>query len=51
MAKLSDKEIGTRLGQLLVGIVDLIAEIDGTSREQVLESLFTEWWQERITEP
>lgn len=51
MAELTDKEIGTRLGLLLVGIVDLIAEIDGISRQQVLEKLFTEWWEGRITEP
>lgn len=51
MAELSDREIGTRLGQLLVAIVDLLADIDGISRAQVLERLFTDWWETRITEP
>lgn len=44
MGRLDDKEIGNRLGEMIVELVDLIAEIDGISREEVLEILFTEWW-------
>jgi hypothetical protein len=40
--------LGTRLGVLIVALVDLIAEIDGSSRDEVLEVLFTGWWESKI---
>lgn len=49
MSELDDSEIGERLGNIIVALVDVIAEIDGVERETVLETLFTEWWAKRVT--
>lgn len=50
MSEISDKAIGKMIGKIISDLVDLIADIDGLTRDDVLEMLFTEWWKERITE-
>ena len=45
------EELGRRIGEIIISLVDLIAEIDGVSRRDVLEELFGAWWVDRITEP
>ena len=48
LSEIDDTEIGKVLGEMIVKLVDLIAEVDGITRDDVLEALFSEWWQQRI---
>jgi hypothetical protein len=44
------EELGERIGEIIVGLVDVIAMIDGSSRDEVLETLFSGYVVSRITD-
>lgn len=51
MSEPGDQLFAQQFGEIIVNLVDLLAELDGSSREQVLEVLFGDWWLDRVARP